>query len=141
MASREFLDADLQMAVGGRALAGAGDGDLDGLGDSVSRADGDDGRVVERREGLRRNAIGGHAALAEPLVAAADGLDRHAGSARRPDAGAAGGGAEPSCRPRSRLSGVNRHSSSRPPGTSKASTSNEANCSPLFLRIPRQASL
>src|SRR6185437_4809599 len=40
--------------------------------------------------------------------------------------------AEPSCRPRRRLSGVNRHSSSRPCGTSNASTSKDENNSPLF---------
>src|ERR1700712_5687665 len=50
-------------------------------------------------------------------------------------------GADPSCSPRSRFSGVKRHSSSRPPGTSKASTSNEENSSPLFLMIPSAASV
>src|SRR6478672_3914721 len=42
-------------------------------------------------------------------------------------------GAEPSCSPRSRFSGVNRQISSRPCGTSKASTSNDVKISPLVL--------
>ena len=42
-------------------------------------------------------------------------------------------GAEPSCRPRNRFSGVNRQISSRPCGTSKASTSNDVKISPLVL--------
>ena len=37
--------------------------------------------------------------------------------------------------PRSRRSGVNRQISSRPCGTSKASTSNDANSSPLFSTV------
>src|SRR5689334_20157089 len=41
--------------------------------------------------------------------------------------------AEPSCSPRSRRSGVNRQISSRPCGTSKASTSNDENSSPLLI--------
>src|ERR1700737_4631669 len=42
-------------------------------------------------------------------------------------------GAEPSCRPRSRRKGVKRQISSRPRGTSKASTSNDVKISPLVL--------
>ncbi|SKV39961.1 Uncharacterised protein [Mycobacteroides abscessus subsp. abscessus] len=47
--------------------------------------------------------------------------------------------AVPSCRPRRRRSGVNRHNSSRPPGTSKASTSYELNSSPLLMPVPSTA--
>src|SRR6476661_8891044 len=42
-------------------------------------------------------------------------------------------GADPSCRPRNRFSGVKRQISSRPCGTSKASTSNDVKTSPLVL--------
>ncbi len=52
--------------------------------------------------------------------------------------------AVPSCSPRSRRSGVNRHASSRPPGISKAFTSNDVNTSPLLTAgarfSPRTAS-
>ena len=48
----------------------------------VSRADGDDRRVVERRERLRGNAVGGHTALTEPLVAAAHRFHGDAGLLR-----------------------------------------------------------
>src|ERR1700754_4294235 len=41
--------------------------------------------------------------------------------------------ADPSCSPRRRFSGVNRQISSRPCGTSKASTSNDVKISPLVL--------
>ncbi|COW79293.1 Uncharacterised protein [Mycobacterium tuberculosis] len=49
--------------------------------------------------------------------------------------------AEPSCRPRSRRNGVNRQISSRPCGTSNASTSKEANSSPLLCAIPSTAAV
>ena len=96
----------------------------------------DDRRGVERRKRLSGNPVGGHPALAESLVAAAHLLDRHTGAFGDLDTGAAGGWGEPSCRPRSRRSGVNRQSSSRPCGTSKASTSNDVNSSPLLSAEP-----
>ena len=49
------------------------------LGDLDLASDGHDGGRLERRECLRRNAVGGHAALAEAFVAAADRLDGDAG--------------------------------------------------------------
>jgi hypothetical protein len=100
------------MAVGGLADTGSGDGDLDRFRGLRAPGDGDDGGLLERRERLRRNTVRGYPALTESFVAAR--------------------GAEPSCRPRRRFSGVNRQSSSRPAGTSKASTSKELNCSPLL---------
>ena len=84
----------------------------------------DDGGLAERRPRRGGDAVGGDPALADPGVVAADGLD---GDARRPrstsTAAVPSNAAVPSCSPRSRRSGVNRQFSSRPPGTSKASTS------------------
>lgn len=76
----EFLDTDLHVPVGRVALAGTGDGDLDGLVHLHVATDGDHRRVAERRKCLCGDTIGGNAALAEALVAALDGLDRHAGA-------------------------------------------------------------
>ena len=62
---------------------------------SVVARHGDHGRATERRKRLGGNAVGGDAALAESLVAAAHGLHRHAGSLGDLDARVArrGGGA------------------------------------------------
>src|SRR5699024_2265672 len=53
---------------------------------------------------------------------------------------ATGSPAVPSWRPLRRRSGVQRHSSSRPAGTSKSSTSKEAKTSPLLARPRRLCS-
>jgi hypothetical protein len=83
-----------------------GDDDPIGSGIWVSRATVTTVAVLNtRRPGRQPDRQ--DAALPEPLVTAADGLD---GDALRPtrDLGAAARRAEPSCRPRSRFSGVNR---------------------------------
>ena len=86
----QLADPHLQMPVGRRAFAGAGDRDLDRIADLGVLADRDDGRAVERRKRLRGNPVGGHPAVSEALVAAAHGLDRHAGPFSHIDAGGAG---------------------------------------------------
>ena len=88
----QLADPHLQMPVGRRTLAGAGDHDLDRLADLGVLVDGDDRRAVERRERLGGNPVGRHPALAEPLVAAAHGLHRHAGPFGHVDVRAAGRG-------------------------------------------------
>lgn len=65
------------MPVGDRALARPVHHDLDGLGDLGVTRHGHHRRGVERRESLSRNAIGGNAALAQPLVAPADDFGAH----------------------------------------------------------------
>ena len=87
----QLADPHLQVPVGRRALTGPGDRDLDRLADLGVLVDGDDRRAVERRKRLGGNPVGGHPALAEPLVAAAHGLDRHAGAFGHVDVRAAGG--------------------------------------------------
>ena len=59
----ELTDAQLEMAVGGRSLAGPSDVDFDGLVADDVFGDGDQGRTVERRESLRRNPIRGRPGL------------------------------------------------------------------------------
>ncbi len=87
----ELGDPDLQVPVGHRTLAGAGDGDSDRLGDTGVALDGDQGCGVERRKCLRGNTVGWDAALAEPLIAAAQGLDPQARLLGDADLGFAGG--------------------------------------------------
>ena len=129
----ELLHPDLQMPVGHRALTGAGDRDLYRLGDLRVARDGDQRRGVERRKCLRGNTVGGHAALRR-AARRRDARSRpaHRAARRRVIFAVPVACAEPSCRPRSRRSGVNRQISSRPPGTSNALTSNEENSSPLL---------
>jgi hypothetical protein len=74
---REFLDPDLKVAVRRRALAGTVERNLDRLLGRGTSCHGDDGRPVERREGLRGNPIGGYSGRTEPLVTAANGFHRH----------------------------------------------------------------
>ena len=128
----EFADADLQVSVCGLAFAGAGDLDLDRLLGCGAFIDGDDRRFVERRERLRGNAVGGCAAFAEPLVASSHVSTVTPGRSATSMWALPVAGADPSCRPLRRLSGVNRQISSRPPGTSNALTSNEVKISPLL---------
>ena len=99
---------------------------------TASRGHRDDGGLLERRPGAGRDPVGRHAGPAEPGVVAGRPSRRRPRGRRRPRRTtlAVAGAPSSSCRCRRRCSGVNRHSSSRPVGTSKSASSNERCRSP-----------
>ena len=131
---------DLQVAVGGPADPGPLTEISTGSPIAACVGDGDDRGLLERRERLGGNAIGGNAGFPEAPVATADGLDAHTGPLSDGDRRVSGRRRRPVVQAAQPLQRVNRHSSSRPPGTSKASTSKELNCSPLLTEMADEPS-
>jgi hypothetical protein len=79
------------MPIGNRALARTFDDDLDWVGGLRLALERYQCRLIERREGLGGNPVGGHTALTESFVAAPNSFHPNPGPVADADGGAAGG--------------------------------------------------